>query len=293
MLKFMGNKRLMVLLVGLICFFILMGLTLSGRTKFYWPEKFLKDSIAWTQSVFYRPAAGVAGFFEDVGKLKTIYDENQILKKRLTDYALATQQLNALEDENKRYKEALGFTERQKQVSNYKYRIADVIAASPDPYNGTITVNLGEKDGIKPNMAVINVDGLLGRVLTVTEFTSNVQLLTDLSDTNNKAPAISATVKGKEYKSAEGQGSYGIIESYDKEKGLLVMNKIDQNDKLAVGDTVITSDIGKVFPSGIPVGTVVSREPGDFGITQKATIKPFADFRHIREVFIIEIPEVK
>lgn len=81
MLKFMGNKRLMVLLVGLICFFILMGLTLSGRTKFYWPEKFLKDSIAWTQSVFYRPAAGVAGFFEDVGKLKTIYDENQILKK--------------------------------------------------------------------------------------------------------------------------------------------------------------------------------------------------------------------
>ncbi|WP_338043950.1 rod shape-determining protein MreC [Paenibacillus lutrae] len=294
MLKFMGNKRLIVLMLGLICFFILMGLTLSGRTSFYWPEKFLKDSIAWTQSLFYRPAASVSGFFEDVSKLKTIHEENQILKKRLTDYALATQQLNSLEDQNKRYKEALEFTERQKQVSNYRYRIADVIAASPDPYNGTITVNLGEKDGIKPNMAVMNVDGMLGRVLTVTEFTSNVQLLTDLSDTQaNKSKAISATVKGKEYKSGQNQGSYGMIQSFDKEKGLLIMNQVDVNDRLEIGDTVITSGLGKVFPSGIPVGTVVSREPGDFGITHKVAVKPFADFRHIYEVFIVEVPEVK
>jgi len=284
--KFMGNKRLLFLMLALILFFILMGMTLGGRAGFTWPEKFVKDTVAWTQSLFYKPAGYVAGFFEDIGKLRVIYEENKRLKMTLTQYARDTQRLNDLEAQNKRLKEALDFTEHQKQANEYRYRIAEVVAANTvDPYTSTLMINLGEEDGIKKDMAVMTIDGLIGRINSVTPFTSNVQLLTDIRDSDTNSKAIVATALGRE------ADSFGVIESY--EKGLLVMTRVDQNDKMAVGDTIITSSYGQVFPGGIPIGKVVSREMGDFGITHKVMIEPFASFAKLREVFVVEVPETR
>jgi rod shape-determining protein MreC len=172
-------------------------------------------------------------------------------------------------------------------MNNYKYRIAEVYAASPDPFDNTVVINLGEKDGIKENMAVMSVDGLIGRVSRVFPFHSNVQLLTDLDDRSNSSKAIAVTIKGKENE------SFGIIESYDREKGLLVMNKIPRTDEMTVGDVVVTSGLGQLFPRGIEIGEVVSRDEGEFGITHTALVKPFASFTHLREVFVVEVPELR
>nr|WP_270878457.1 rod shape-determining protein MreC [Paenibacillus aestuarii] len=287
MFKLMGNKRLIFLMVGLICFFILMGLTLGARAPMTWPEKFVKDSVSWTQGLFYKPAASIAGFFEDIRQLRVIYEENKTLKLTLTQYARDTQRLNELEAQNKRLMEALGFTERQRQANVYKYRIAEVVTIDPDPYNSTVTINLGDADGIKENMAVMTVDGLVGRVSKVFGFHSNVQLLTEINDTDTNSKAIAVTVKGNESE------PFGMIESYDSKTGELVMNKVEQADSLKVGDTIITSGLGQVFPKGIEVGTISSIGPGEFGITYKVMVKPKATFSHIREVFVVEVPEVK
>ncbi|MDT2294685.1 rod shape-determining protein MreC [Paenibacillus larvae] len=195
MFKFMGNKRLIVLLLGLICFFILMGFTLVNRFQVTWPEKVFKDSVSWVQGIFYKPAGAVAGFFDDLGELKTIYKENQVLKQQVVKYAEDTQRLNFLEQKTKRLEELLEFTEEQKKVNNYKYHAAEVIASSNEAYNNTVTVNLGEKDGIKTDMAVMTVDGLIGRVIRVSGFTSTVQLLTNVSDTDMNSKAIAVTTK--------------------------------------------------------------------------------------------------
>lgn len=281
----MGNKRLIILLLALICFFILMGLTLSGRAKMYWPEKFVKDSMSWTQSLFYRPAGYISGLFDDIRELRVIYEENRTLKLRLSQYARDTQRLNDLESQNQRLKVALGFTESQKQSNKYTYRIAEVVSANTDPYNNIITINLGARDGIKENMSVMTVDGLVGRIQTVSEFSSNVQLLLDINDADNHSKAIAVTAKGKEGK------TFGVIESYTD--GKLIMTRVEQTDPVQVGDTILTSDLGKVYPSGIPIGKVTSKEPGKFGITLNVLIEPFASFRHIREVFVVEVPEVR
>ncbi|NRF91434.1 rod shape-determining protein MreC [Paenibacillus frigoriresistens] len=283
----MGNKRLIFLMFGLVCFFILMGLTLGNRAPMTWPEKFVKDSVSWTQGLFYKPAAQVAGFFEDIRQLRVIYEENKTLKLTLTQYARDTQRLNELESQNKRLMEALGFTERQRQANVYTYRIAEVVTIDPDPYNSTVTINLGDKDGIKENMAVMTVDGLVGRVSKVFGFHSNVQLLTETNDTDNNSKAIAVTVKGNENQ------PFGMIESYDAKTGELVMNKVEHADDMKIGDTIITSGMGQVFPKGIEVGTISSIGPGEFGITYKVMVKPKASFNRIREVFVVEVPEVK
>jgi rod shape-determining protein MreC len=240
MFKLMGNKRLFMLLVAIMVFIAVMGFSLGGRGAVSWPEKFVADTVALGQGLVYKPVRSVAGFFEDIRMLKIIYEENRALRLTLAQYARDTARLNDLEAQNERLKEALEFTERQKNADNYKYHIAEVIGVSPDPYNSTVKINLGERDGMKIDMAVVTVDGLIGRIVQVTPFTSNVQLITDLNGVEGGTKAISATVKGSESE------SFGMIESYDKEQGLLVMTKIDPDDKqLDKGDTVITSGLGE------------------------------------------------
>ncbi|MFE5320152.1 rod shape-determining protein MreC [Paenibacillus sp. NPDC056579] len=284
-MKLLGNKRLLILMLGLIFFIALMGLTLGKRERMSWPEKFITDTVSWTQGLFYKPAGYIAGFFEDMKQMRTIFIENKVLKQTLTKYARDTTRLNDLEQQNKRLQDALGFTERQKQANNYTFRIAEVVAISPDSLNNTVRINLGEQDGVKPNMAVMSVEGLVGRVVQVSSFYSNVQLLKGIDDTANDSKAIAVTVKNKENE------SFGIIESYDRDKQKLIMTKIDPNDKLEVGDVVITSGLGQIFPRGIEIGKVISREPGNFGISHEAVVQPFASFDHLREVFVVIVPE--
>lgn len=284
MFKFMGNKRLFLLLAAIMIFVALMGFTLTMRVGGSWPEKFIADTTGFVQGLVYKPMRSVVGFMEDIRRLKTVYEENQALRLTLSQYARDTARLNDLEAENERLKEALQFTERQKKENDYIYRIAEVIAESPDRYNRTVKINLGEKDGIRVDMAVMTVDGLIGRVVSVAPFTSNVQLITDLNEESGAVKSFAATVQGNESQ------SFGMIERYNVEDGTLLMTKIEQTDPLKVGDIVVTSGLGELFPEGIVIGTVIDRKVGDFGLTHTATIKPAAEFTHLREVFVVEVP---
>jgi rod shape-determining protein MreC len=282
----LGNKKLFVLLFSFIIFIALMGLTLDDRVNTTWTEKFVVDTVSWMQGLFYKPAGYVAGFFEDIKKLDKIYEENKVLKRTLSQYARDRAKLNTLEYENERLTEALEFTEKQKGLNDYTFRIAQVVSYSTDPYNHTLRINLGLQDNIQENMAVATTEGLIGRIMRVTEFHSIVQLISNIDEQTTSTKAIAATVQGKEHI------SYGIIEDYDQQDGLLFMTKIKQDDPLEVGDIVVTSGLGQVFPKGVVIGTVVSRDVGEYGITHTAKIKPTAQLANIREVFVIEVPEM-
>ncbi|WP_339329302.1 rod shape-determining protein MreC [Cohnella caldifontis] len=280
------NKRLFILMIGLIVFIAVMGFTL-GRTRLTWPEKFLNDAFGTAQGALYRPASAVADFFGDLSRLSDVYKENRELRKTVAQYAQDRATYNFVEAENERLYEALGFTEKQKQLYDYRYLIAQIVGSSSNPLDRTIKINLGSRDGIKPEMAVTTTDGsLVGLVSRVSEFTSTVEPITDLNVESTGGVQIAATIFGKE------KESFGIIDSYDAETGMLQMSKIDENDKMAPGDKVITSGLGLVFPRGILIGTVVDRQVGDFGLTQKATVAPAAKFDHLREVFVVVVPDV-
>ncbi len=285
MFRLLGNKKLIFLLACLIVFIALMGLTLGERKTLTWPEKLVKDTVSFSQSLFYRPAAITADFFDNLGMLSNVYEENKALKRKLSDYAIDAIRLNVLEEQVGRLEEALSFTERQKQANRYIWHFAEVVSASPDPLDQTININLGEKDGIRENMAVATVDGLIGIVRNVAPFSSSVQLISAIDYRVDSTKAIAATTK-------EDVKSFGMIERYTAE-GYLEMNKIESTDPIKDGDTVLTSGYGEVFPKGIIIGTVVSRGVSDSGITHKAMIKPAASLNgaKLRQVFVIEVPE--
>jgi rod shape-determining protein MreC len=280
--KYMRNKRLFILMIGLIVFIAIMGFTL-GRTRLTWPEKFLNDAFGTAQGALYRPVGAVAEFFRDLGRLSDVYTENERLRRTVAQYTQDQIRFNSLESENNRLQDALNFTIRQKESDNYRYLIAQVVGSTSNPYEKTIKINLGSRDGLKVQMAVRTVDGLIGIVSQVSTFTSTVTLLTELDEDTSKGTPVSATVVGK-------TDSFGIVE-YDEESGQLLMTKIDEADKLAKGDVVMTSGIGSLFPNGIIIGTVVDRQVGDF-MTHTAIIAPAAQLDHLREVFVVVAPDV-
>nr|WP_301287962.1 rod shape-determining protein MreC [Paenibacillus sp. MSJ-34] len=286
MFKLLGNKRLFILLLGLILFIALMGFTLGKRSQLSWPEKFINDTVAFAQNIFYKPAGFIAGLFEDIANMRKVYEENEQLKIAVSHYIRDKAKYNFIEADNERLQNELHFTENQKKMYKYEYKIAQVVSASPDPLNRTITINIGEKNGVKNNMAVISVEGLVGTVSQVSPFSSTVKLLTDLDERNPNSNAIAATVLGKENE------SFGMVESYDEETGTFLMTKIAEKDKLDKGDIVVSSGLGEAFPRGMIIGKVISRQVGDFGLTHTATIEPAATFGNWKELFVV-VPEIE
>ncbi|WP_197255634.1 rod shape-determining protein MreC [Paenibacillus dendritiformis] len=285
--KLLGNKRLIILLFGLILFIALMGFTLGGRLKMSWPEKIVHDTVTFVQQLVYKPASYIANFFHDIATLKELHEENERLKIVEAHYIRDKAYYSEVQATNERLREALNFTERQKQLNlPYEYRIAQVSSINvADPFNQTLNLNLGEINGVRQGMPVISVDnGVVGTISRVYEFSSTVQLLTNLDEKDPNSRPISATVLGK-------SDSFGMIESYDHSSGTFTMTRIEENDKVKVGDTVISSGFGGVFPGGLIIGTVVSLQQGDLGLTRTATIEPAATYRDWRELFIVFTPD--
>ncbi|MBN3525659.1 rod shape-determining protein MreC [Paenibacillus apiarius] len=286
--KLLGNKRLFIMLFGLILFIALMGFTLGGRLNLSWPEKFVHDTVTFVQQIFYKPAAYVSEFIEDVSNLKDVHEENERLKIAVAQYTRDKAHYNAIQAQNESLMEALKFTERQKKLNlPYEYRIAQVTSINvADPFNQTINVNLGSKNGVRQGMPVISVEGVVGMISRVYEFSSTVQLLTNLDDKDPSSRPISATIMGKEKK------SFGMIESYDHSSGTFSMTRIEEDDEIAEGDTVVSSGEGGIFPKGLILGTVISINIGEFGLTRTATVQPAATYRDWRELFIVITPDL-
>lgn len=285
--KLLGNKRLFFLLMGLILFIAVMGFTLGPRSGLSWPEKFTKDTVGFVQYIVYKPASYIAGFFEDIGHLRELEQENEELKIALAHYTRDKAKYNTIEQMNTRLQEKLNFTEEQKERNkNYEYRIANVVSINNDPDNHTLVIDLGGRNGIKKGMAVTSDKGLVGTISEVSNFTATVKLVTTLDSKDPNSNAIAATVQGNENK------SFGMVESYDQEKGMFLMTKIKSDDPLKAGDTIISSGLGGDFPRFMVIGTVVSRQKGDFGLTDTAYIKPATEFSDWNELFVVVTPEV-
>ncbi len=284
--KLFSNKRLFILLITLVLFIVVMGFSLGTRKSLSWPENFVRDTTGFVQSLFYKPAGYIAGFFEDIGNLKGLAEENERLKITVAQYTREKVQYNILAARVEEYEKLLRFTKSQSNQYNYEYHYAQVISLSTDPSNNTLVINLGARDGVKPNMSVISEKGLVGIISQVSKFTSTVKLLTmmDSSDPNSQPP-IAATAFGKV------KETFGMVERYDQQTQRLIMTRIDEKDPIAVNDMIISSGIGGLYPQGLIIGTVESVEVGEFGLTKTAVIKPAAGFEDWKNLLVVFTPE--
>ena len=175
--------------------------------------------------------------------------------------------LREAEQENLRLRKVLNFQEKYE----LKTILARVIAKDVSPDFRSIRINRGTAEGVKKNMAVLTHEGIVGRVLRVTAQTADIVTMLDFQS------AVDAVV---ERSRARGIVA-GLAEDACELKYAL------RTDDIQVGDSLIASGLGGIFPKGVPIGTVsrVNRKP--YGISQEVEVKPSVDFRKLEEVIVV------
>ncbi|MFC3211823.1 rod shape-determining protein MreC [Planomicrobium okeanokoites] len=282
MSRFFSNKRLILLMLGVILLVALISYSLRDRDNVSFPEQIIKDTVGAGQSLFSGPAHFVTGIFDNVDSLLNTYKENQHLKGRLEEFAAVKAEVTDLRSENDQLKEIVG---KEADLRDYNPIQATVIARNPDQWEEKVILNKGESDGVMENMAVMTAQGLIGKVTLVTATTSTVELIS----TQNPNYRVSSMVIGGE------EGVFGLIEGYDAERRELLLKRIDAQIELEVGQQVVSSGLGGIFPKGLIIGEITEITIDEFGLTKLAYVKPSADFTLLNHVMIAdrEMPETK
>lgn len=269
-----SNKKLMILLVSVIFLVALIGFSLRDRHNATLPEQIIKDTVGFAQSIVAKPTNYITGIFSNINSLLNTYEENQRLKMRLEDFAVLQAEVSTLKAENASLRE---LTMMENSLRDFDPIQATVIARNPDQWEEKIILNKGTANGVEKNMAVMTSRGLIGKIVIATPYTSEVELLY----TNNENYRVSAFVLNE-----KNEQVYGLIEGYDIERNELLLKRIDSNVDLNVGEKVLSSGLGGIFPKGILIGEVTEVTTDDFGLTKMVYVKPAADFSLLENVII-------
>jgi rod shape-determining protein MreC len=218
----------------------------------------------------HRGAQSVLFWVRGIGEryllLTGVEEENQRLRR----------ELSSLRAENNRLQEALLTENRmQKLVPLEKEHsfslVAQVFARDPSSWFKTVLVDKGEADGVSKDMAVAVAEGLVGRVIEVFPNTSKVLLITD---PNSAVDVIIQSTRAQ-----------GIMEG--RVEDFCILKYVKKSDEVQVGDKIITSGLGGIFPKGLLAATITKVERKRPGIFQYVEVMPTADLSRLEEVLIL------
>lgn len=236
-------------------------------------EEIVKDTVTTIQKVVYYPFRYIDDKIDMYKDLKNVYKENKKLKENIKKY-------NLIKEENKNLKRELEYLknilELEPTLSEYDYLHASVINRNVGYWYNTITINKGSYHGVEKDMVVINNKGLIGKVIKITNFTSEIKLIT----TNDATTKISVGIDHND------NIVHGLLNGYDYKNNLLIVEGITNNE-FEKGDSVITTGLGGIFPAGILVGYVEETINDEYGLTNNIMVRSEVDFNNIYFVTIL------
>jgi rod shape-determining protein MreC len=197
--------------------------------------------------------------------------ENSELKSDVQKLRAKLAKAQSAVGENQQLRKLVGLDQKG-VLAGYKPVTARVIARPPTVWYSTVTIDAGSHDGVAVNDPVVNGDGLVGRVTSVTPFTAKVTLITDAES------AVSATVLPN--------GPNGVAEPEAGDPSVMLLDFIDNNERISAGQMVVTAGwsngtISSAYPRGIPIGEVRTTTVGQQETSQHIRMQPFADMRNL------------
>lgn len=267
-----------IILIVIIFFLLLMAIfsyTLKTDRKLNVVESLIRDTITGVSKVFYIPINYVVNLFDDFNELNNVKKENDLLRNELTKIDSINTQNIELKRQLKMLQEELDI---EYSLTDYEYLNATITSRNIGFWYNTITIDKGSYNGVRENMIVINSKGLIGRVVSTTNFTSSVKLITT-NDTNNK---LSVLVTNSDY------SLYGLLYNYNIEEGVLEVEGISNTEIVNINDLVYTSGMGGIFPSGILIGTVSAIDTDAYGLSKIIKVKPAVDFSSLNYVTVLK-----
>jgi rod shape-determining protein MreC len=209
---------------------------------------------------------GVRGTWGHYFALQNTSRDNEQLRHENDRLKLENIQLQSRVAEAARLEALLNFRQSHQHVPMLGAR---VIGSSADSASRTIYIDRGERDGVQKNMGVITPDGIVGKVIEAFASTSQVLLLTD------KDSGVGAMIAESRIQSPVGGTGEPRLD----------MKYVANDDKVDVGQLVVTSGMDRIFPRDLPVGTVAQIKPGN--PFKQIRIKPAANLERLEEVIVL------
>jgi len=246
------------------------GLALRGKPTEGWGafERIVTETVAPLQSAFRSVSNGISGVVDNYIYLLNVRKENENLKRRL----------ESLTFELNNAREKAEATDRLKKLLNFAASItepmvpAQVVGQDPSGWFKTLIIDKGEKDGVKKDMAVINPEGVVGRVIAVSPHYAKVLLIIDANS------SVDALTQDMRYR--------GILTggSDDNPCELKYVSPLYEIKK---GERVVTSGLSHIFPKGMLLGVVESVESAPGTMFQKILVRPAVDLSRLEEVLVV------
>ncbi len=256
---------LYVVLVFIALFILSFNL---GRRHSWSPvEQFLVEVTAPFQKIVTQSIRSVERLWLSYFYLVDLRKENQTLKK----------ELDALRMENDRYRELMASQQRLRELLQFKNTIgwpvvaAQVIGRDPTGWFESIIIDKGKREGVKVNMPVVNAAGVVGQVVSASLNYAKVLLIVDQNS------AVDCLIQRSREK--------GIAKGFSSR-----MCKLDYVLKTAdviLGDAVVTSGVGGIYPKGLPVGEVVGVRDIPWEFFKDIQVRPKVDFSKLEELLVI------
>ncbi len=278
--KKITTKHILIAIIILIIVVIaIFSFTLKNNKQPNKLESFIKDTTISIEKVLFWPFKFIIDKVEDYKLLINIRQKYQLLLPEVS----RIESLNAENIELRRQIEAL----KQElnityTINEYEFLNATVISRNVANWYNTITIDKGTYNGVTTDMVVVNSQGLIGKIVSTTTFTSEIRLITT-SDTANK---ISVTI------ASEGKKINGLIKDYNYKTKHLEVEGVSNTEYVGIGNYVYTSGLGEIFPSGILIGKVERITTDEYDLAKIIEVKPIADFDDINYVAILKRKEL-
>lgn len=252
------NYWFFFLLLEVICF------TLLFRFNRYQQSVFFTSANSVAGKV-YEVSGGINSYFHLKSTNEDLLDRNMWLEQRvaqlervITEQAVDSERLYSLE-----------------KMTTEDYRIfkANVIKNSLSKADNYITLDKGSKDGIRPEMGVVDANGVVGIVYKTSPGYSTV-----ISLLNSKS-SISCKIVKSDY--------FGYLKWEYGNSRYAYLKDLPRHAEFSLGDTVVTSGYSTVFPAGIMVGTVDDMKDSHDGLSYLLKIKLATDFGKLSNVRVI------
>lgn len=220
----------------------------------------IQTAISWTLEQTVDVYQGYVYLWNVKTQNTRLFEENRKLLGQIAS-------LKEAQNENARLRELLNFQEKMKLETI----VARVIAKDVSTEFRAVRLNRGESAGIRKGMAVITYEGVVGRVMRTTASTADVVTILDLLS------AVDGVI--------ERSRARGVVEGLTDE--LCQLKFTLRTDDIQVGDVLLSSGLGGVYPRGVSIGTVLRVKKKQFGITQDVEVKPSVDFTKLDEVMVV------
>jgi len=267
-----GRYRNLIVLVGVL-FAQILGLAVQVRRakdKDSEPTRLIRVWAVGTVSPLEKGLSWIqnssGNLWHNYFYLRGVRAENRELKRQIEQMRIEQARIAQDADQAHRLQALLGFKEQfiAQTVA------AQVIGGTGSELSRSVYIDKGERDGLKPDMAVLTRDGIVGKVLRVYRSTSLVLLIDD------QTSGVGSILEKSRLQ--------GILRGTSS--GTVVLEKVMSDETVPVGEQVLTSGGDGVFPKGLAVGTVTSVATGS-DLFLNIRVRPAADLSRLEEVLVV------